>query len=607
MPGSNLAGLPTRSQIEAWDTSHLTSAARSWSATADQWEASFSTIHQGALAPGGSGWDGATAAATARRTQSDKLTVIGIADDLCAAASTATVGAREISAAKNVVLDAIRRAEDAGLDVGEDLSLSSREEFPPGPEYDAKLAQAKQLAAEIRSAAAALLNSDQAAAGALTAAVAAFESVSFAEVPGAPQDRDGSVQLVDNRTFKEGPMMSPTPEPGAGGGGDGTPTLEDMLLPTEREQPAPGASPPQAAVIPPQQPPQSAVPKLQPPAGTDPKALEEGKAAIRSLLAAQGVPSDQIEQRINDMVASSEQFWATYDPNAPLPAPPKLPPQPAPGFVDGFRDRWLATEQSFKNLFGTGGPKAPGVFESWRDLVTGTAEEIGRTAANPLHPLLSEVQNAMDAPSLAYYAGEKGADGAMTAPALLFGPEAGLLRSGALHGLDLPEMDTPAPHVPDGPTPGHGPTSAHLTPFEIADPIDTSRPEFGLDNPTQYMPPGLRVLTEQHLSGSGETVLGPFAPRDGGPSYIDVARDRGASYFDLGADWYSYAPQQQLAANQHVLDMAIANHDTITLSVPFYKVLPDTYTGAELRYLLDHGYQLVGDTKLVPPKIEGGS
>ncbi|OBF10504.1 hypothetical protein [Mycobacterium sp. ACS4331] len=607
MPGSGTAALPGRSQIEGWETAHLTAAARSWSESADQWEDVFHTVHQNALTPGGADWDGATAAATVARTQSDKIMVIGIADDLRAAASAATVGSREISAAKNVVLDAIRRAEDAGFDVGEDLSLSSREEFPPGPKYDAKLAQATQLAAEIRSAAAALLNADQAAAGAITAAVAAFESVSFAEVPGTPQGQDGSVQLVDNRTFKEGPMLSPTPEPGAGGGGDGPPTLEDMLLPTEREEPVEGAMPPQAAVIAPQQPHQPAAPKLQPPAVTDPKAVEEGKAALRAVLAADGVPPDQIEQRISDMVASSEQFWATYDPNAPLPAPPKLPTQPAPGFVDGFRDRWLATEQSFKNLFGTGGPKAPGVFESWRDLVTGTAEEIGKTAANPLHPLLSEVQNAMDAPSLAYYAGEKGADGAMTAPALIFGPEAGLLRSGALHGLDLPEMDTPAPHVPDGPTLGHGPTSAHLTPFEISDPIDTSRPEFGLDNPTQYMPPGLRVLTEQHLSGSGETVLGPFAPRDGGPSYIDVAKERGASYFDLGADWYSYTPQQQLAANQHVLDMAIANHDTITLSVPFHKVLPDTYTGAELRYLLDHGYQLVSDTKLVPPKIEGGS
>ncbi|MCV7321122.1 hypothetical protein [Mycolicibacterium confluentis] len=59
----------------------------------------------------------------------------------------------------------------------------------------------------------------------------------------------------------------------------------------------------------------------------------------------------------------------------------------------------------------------------------------------------------------------------------------------------------------------------------------------------------------------------------------------GASYFDLGDAWNSFAPNQQLAANQHVLDTAIANRDTIRLPVPFTEIRPDTYTGAELRYL----------------------
>lgn len=66
---------------------------------------------------------------------------------------------------------------------------------------------------------------------------------------------------------------------------------------------------------------------------------------------------------------------------------------------------------------------------------------------------------------------------------------------------------------------------------------------------------------------------GPFTPRDGGLSYIKFAEQRGASYFDIGTDAWNTATQtERLAANQHVLDIAIKNNDTITLSVPFRDV-----------------------------------
>lgn len=135
--------------------------------------------------------------------------------------------------------------------------------------------------------------------------------------------------------------------------------------------------------------------------------------------------------------------------------------------------------------------------------------------------------------------------------------------------------------------------------------VDPSHPEFVLDNPLEYMTPELRALSEQHLTGSGETVLGPFRPPDGGPSYIDVAEQRGASYFDLGPAWNSLTSTEQLAANQHVLDVAIANRDTIRLSVPFDEIRPTTFTGAELRYLESHGYQQIDDFTFVPPRLGG--
>ena len=88
------------------------------------------------------------------------------------------------------------------------------------------------------------------------------------------------------------------------------------------------------------------------------------------------------------------------------------------------------------------------------------------------------------------------------------------------------------------------------------------------------MTPELRALSEQHFNGSGRTVIGPFQPPGGGPSYIRVADDLHASYFDIEDAWEAATPTERLAANQHLLDLAIANHDTITLSVPFAKDKP---------------------------------
>ncbi|MEE3801845.1 hypothetical protein [Mycobacterium intracellulare] len=163
------------------------------------------------------------------------------------------------------------------------------------------------------------------------------------------------------------------------------------------------------------------------------------------------------------------------------------------------------------------------------------------------------------------------------------------------HAPPAPHGDVPVEHAPAGPHVGALPDS----PAPVV--IDPAHPEFHLDNPLNYMPPELRALSEAHLTGSGETVLGPFRPPGGGPSYIQVAEDRGASYFSLGDAWDSFTPTEQLAANQHVLDVAISNQDKITLSVPFHRVPPNSFTAAELRYLEAHGYRRIGENTLLPP------
>ncbi|OBH71345.1 hypothetical protein A5684_21340 [Mycobacterium intracellulare] len=167
------------------------------------------------------------------------------------------------------------------------------------------------------------------------------------------------------------------------------------------------------------------------------------------------------------------------------------------------------------------------------------------------------------------------------------------------HAPPAAHGDIPAEHAPAGPHVGALPDS----PAPVV--IDPAHPEFHLDNSLNYMPPELRALSEAHLTGSGETVLGPFKNPLGGPSYIELAQERGASYFDIGDAWNSATPIQRLAANQHVLDIAIANRDTIKLSTPIDSVIDNTYTAAELRYLMAHGYEVTDGYTLVPPKIGG--
>ena len=56
MPAAT-GGSLTRSDIEAWDTTHLETAATHWRSTAVRWEGHFETIHTGMLRPGRTIWE----------------------------------------------------------------------------------------------------------------------------------------------------------------------------------------------------------------------------------------------------------------------------------------------------------------------------------------------------------------------------------------------------------------------------------------------------------------------------------------------------------------------------------------------------------------------
>jgi hypothetical protein len=172
--------------------------------------------------------------------------------------------------------------------------------------------------------------------------------------------------------------------------------------------------------------------------------------------------------------------------------------------------------------------------------------------------------------------------------------------SSAEHPAPVTATDHPGPATTHDPPVGGSGVHASVPPPGLSPEPMAPWPEFTLDNPLDHMTPELRALSEQHLTGSGETVLGPYNPADGGPSYIEVAQQHGASYFDIGEAWNPATPIERLAANQHVLDIAIANRDRITLSVPFRMIREESYTAAEIRYLEAHGYQRSGLNTLVP-------
>lgn len=129
----------TLSQIRSWSTEHLTSAAGYWTQTADRWEDSFLTMRNQSQTIV---WKGAGGDAVRQRTGADLSVVSAKADQLRQAAGVARNGASDISSAKQQALYAVEDAQNAGFDVGEDLSVSYTDHGSTAAEQAARQAQA---------------------------------------------------------------------------------------------------------------------------------------------------------------------------------------------------------------------------------------------------------------------------------------------------------------------------------------------------------------------------------------------------------------------------------------------------------------------------------
>lgn len=229
--------IPTRSEIEAWTTSHLADAAASWRAAAEASEDAFDQHRQNISSPGGTTWEGDAKDAALDRVTRD-IAVVGTQNEaLLAAAGTAENAVSDINSAQREALAAITAAESDDFTVGEDLSVTDNRP------YDEETAAARATAAmehaeDIRWTAERLVQADSLAGSQLQAKAADLEGIRFdgeGEAGGDP-----TIQLVYSKTEASGPD-----------GDKPAKSWEEMLLPpaatAEAEPGAEGAPNPDAA------------------------------------------------------------------------------------------------------------------------------------------------------------------------------------------------------------------------------------------------------------------------------------------------------------------------------------------------------------------------
>ena len=109
-------------------------------------------------------------------------------------------------------------------------------------------------------------------------------------------------------------------------------------------------------------------------------------------------------------------------------------------------------------------------------------------------------------------------------------------------------------------------------------------------------------LAELHISSSGKTVLGHYAP---GGGYIGKAQSMGASYFDIGGTWEKLSETERWAANRHFLDVIAERGDRVCLSVSQYDIRPNSSLVKELDYLIKQkGYRWVDEWSLAKEVVD---
>jgi hypothetical protein len=248
-------------------------------------------------------------------------------------------------------------------------------------------------------------------------------------------------------------------------------SLEDMLLPDGRAEPDTNAAPP-----------------------LTPTQVAEFKTQARKLLQQQGVPPDQIESRVDGMLAETQRVKAELDKLPPY-TPPAGPPPARPSYSDGFGDAWRRMEDGVHSLTGQNGFES--FKDAWKDTGSGVVETVKDPYGTAVRGIETEIEAFRNNPE--YWLGQKGFDAAATAATLPFGGEVAAAR-GALGDVVSPavphDVVHPRPHV-DTPSPVDHPAplapdvpSNHPTPVTHDAPTDHTGPDHSSDPPpTRPFPP----------------------------------------------------------------------------------------------------------------------
>ena len=152
--------------------------------------------------PGGTAWHGVAAEAAQQRAYSDRMKVVGVADELHMAAMVARNGAGELTAAKQQVLSIVGDARAAGFAVGDDISVS----YAPGSGAlaSARMSQAQAFNSQIRTAVTTLAAIDLEVARKINSAANGVSALTFPEsppvgpTPEQPKDPDAQSLSVRN-------------------------------------------------------------------------------------------------------------------------------------------------------------------------------------------------------------------------------------------------------------------------------------------------------------------------------------------------------------------------------------------------------------------------
>uniref|UniRef100_A0A5Q5BFP1 TNT domain-containing protein n=2 Tax=unclassified Mycobacterium TaxID=2642494 RepID=A0A5Q5BFP1_MYCSS len=224
----------------------------------------------------------------------------------------------------------------------------------------------------------------------------------------------------------------------------------------------------------------------------DPAKVQQFKELARQTMLRDGVPPEQIEQRLDAIVDAAQK---------PLPAtkPTESGPKPPPSFADGFADGWFNTEEGIKDLIGANGWE--NLKGAWTDMAKGGWQRV----TNPIDSLTDEVEHLTKYPE--HYLGEVAGGTAVTAPGAVLGGEAALAARGA--GAAIPDELV---HTPSG-------TGAveHLTPIADAPSYHGSPVPMADPPPPPPLPPDSPLF-----DGYDPIPPGPeFTKPDGGLIYPD--------------------------------------------------------------------------------------